>query len=64
MDEVRRYARARLPSTPSMEQIALSTRQGLLGIVYTRLLPVTEFSLPSRCHQQVGLTLPEPSNEP
>jgi stearoyl-CoA desaturase (Delta-9 desaturase) len=50
LDEVRRYACARLPPTPSMDQIALSTRQRLLGIVYTRLLPVTGFSLSSVQH--------------
>jgi stearoyl-CoA desaturase (Delta-9 desaturase) len=47
LDEVRRYARATLPPTPSMDQIALSTRQRLLGTVYTRLVAGTEFSLPS-----------------
>jgi stearoyl-CoA desaturase (Delta-9 desaturase) len=38
LDEVHRYARVKLPSTPSMDEIALSTRQRLLERVHTRLI--------------------------
>ncbi len=37
LDEVRRYAKARLAQTPSLEEIAVSTRQRLLEMVYSRL---------------------------
>jgi stearoyl-CoA desaturase (delta-9 desaturase) len=40
LDEVRRYARARLAQTPSLEEIAVSTRQRLLELVYSRLIEV------------------------
>ncbi len=38
LDEVRRYALARLAQTPSIEEIAVSTRRRLLELVHTRLL--------------------------
>jgi stearoyl-CoA desaturase (Delta-9 desaturase) len=46
LDEVRRYTSARLPPTPSMDEIALSTRQRLLELVYMRLIEEAEFSPP------------------
>jgi stearoyl-CoA desaturase (delta-9 desaturase) len=44
LDEVRRYARARLSPTPSMDEIAVSTRRRLLERVDTRLIAATEFT--------------------
>jgi stearoyl-CoA desaturase (Delta-9 desaturase) len=38
LDEVRRYARARLVPTPSLDAIALSARQRLLERVYSQLI--------------------------
>ena len=38
LDEVRRYARARLAQTPSLEEIAVSTRKRLLELVHSRLI--------------------------
>ena len=40
LDEVRRYARARLAQTPSLDEIAISTRQRLLELVHSRLMEV------------------------
>ena len=40
LDEVRRYARARLAQTPSLDEIAVSTRQRLLELVHSRLIEV------------------------
>jgi hypothetical protein len=40
LDEVRRYASARLAQTPSLEEIAVSTRRRLLELVYSRLIEV------------------------
>jgi len=37
LDDVRRYARARLAATPSMEEIAVRARERLLELVYSRL---------------------------
>jgi stearoyl-CoA desaturase (delta-9 desaturase) len=48
LDEVRRYACARLPPTPSMDEIAVSTRQRLLALVDTRLIEVTNQHVPRR----------------
>jgi stearoyl-CoA desaturase (delta-9 desaturase) len=44
LDEVRRYVRARLARTPSLNDIALSTRQRLLELVYMRLIEVAASS--------------------
>jgi len=44
LDEVRRYARARLAQTPSLEDIAVSTRQRLLELVHSRLIEATALS--------------------
>ena len=44
LDEVRYYVRARLAQTPSLNDIALSTRQSLLKLVYLRLI---ELAAPS-----------------
>jgi stearoyl-CoA desaturase (Delta-9 desaturase) len=44
LDEVRRYASARLAQTPSLEEIAVSTRQRLLELVYSRLIEATSLS--------------------
>ncbi len=41
LDEVRRYASARLAQTPSLEEIAISTRRRLLELVYSRLIEAT-----------------------
>jgi stearoyl-CoA desaturase (delta-9 desaturase) len=41
LDEVRRYARARLAQTPSLEEIAVSTRRRLLELVHSRLIEAT-----------------------
>ena len=38
LDEVRRYASARLAQTPSLEEIAVSTRRLLLELIYSRLI--------------------------
>lgn len=38
LEEVRRYARARLAQTPSLEEIAVSTRCRLLELVHSRLI--------------------------
>ena len=38
LDEVRCYAGARLAETPSLDEIALSARQRLLELVYSRLI--------------------------
>jgi stearoyl-CoA desaturase (Delta-9 desaturase) len=38
LDEVRRYARARLAQTPSLDDIAVSARQRLLELVHSRLV--------------------------
>jgi stearoyl-CoA desaturase (delta-9 desaturase) len=38
LDEVRRYARARLAQTPSLDEIAVSTRRRLLELVHSRLI--------------------------
>ncbi len=37
LDEVRRYARARLSQTPSLDEIAVRARERLLELVYSRL---------------------------
>ena len=37
LEEVRRYARARLAQTPSLEDIAIRARQRLLELVFARL---------------------------
>lgn len=44
LEEVRRYARERLTQTPSINEIALSTRQRLLELVYSQLLEVVASS--------------------
>jgi stearoyl-CoA desaturase (delta-9 desaturase) len=41
LDEVRRYARSRLAQTPSLEDIAVSTRRRLLELVHSRLIEAT-----------------------
>ncbi|HLJ04969.1 MAG TPA: acyl-CoA desaturase, partial [Acetobacteraceae bacterium] len=41
LDDVRRYARARLAQTPSLEDIAISARERLLELVYSRLVEVS-----------------------
>jgi stearoyl-CoA desaturase (Delta-9 desaturase) len=38
LDEVRRYARARLAQTPSLDDIAVSARRRLLDLVHSRLI--------------------------
>jgi stearoyl-CoA desaturase (delta-9 desaturase) len=38
LDEVRRYARARLAQTPSLDEIAVSARRRLLDLVHSRLV--------------------------
>jgi stearoyl-CoA desaturase (delta-9 desaturase) len=38
LDEVRRYARARLTQTPSLDDIAISARRRLLDLVHSRLM--------------------------
>ena len=38
LDEVRRYARARLAQTPSLDDIAVSARRRLLDLVHSRLV--------------------------
>jgi stearoyl-CoA desaturase (delta-9 desaturase) len=45
LDEVHRYARAKLAQTPSLNEIVLSTRQKLLELVYLRLIEGAESSL-------------------
>jgi stearoyl-CoA desaturase (delta-9 desaturase) len=42
LDEVRRYARARLSQTVSLEDIAVSARQRLLELVHSRLVEVAQ----------------------
>jgi len=37
LEEVRRYARARLSQTPSLDEIAVRAREQLLELVYSRL---------------------------
>jgi len=37
LEEVRRYARARIAQTPSLEEIAVRAREKLLELVYSRL---------------------------
>jgi hypothetical protein len=37
LEEVRRYARARLAQTPSLEEIAVRARERLLELVYSQL---------------------------
>jgi stearoyl-CoA desaturase (Delta-9 desaturase) len=44
IDEVHRYARAKLAQTPSLNEIVLSTRQKLLALVYLRLIECAESS--------------------
>jgi hypothetical protein len=44
LDEVRRYARARLSQTPSLDDIAVSARQRLLELVHSRLIEVAQAS--------------------
>ena len=41
LEEVRRYARARLAQTPSLEDIAVLAREKLLALVYSRLSEAT-----------------------
>ena len=40
LDEVRRYATARLAQTPSLDEIAISARRRLLDLVHSRLIEV------------------------
>ena len=42
LDEVRRYARARLSQTVSLDDIAISARQRLLELVHSRLVEVMQ----------------------
>jgi stearoyl-CoA desaturase (Delta-9 desaturase) len=42
LDEVHRYVRAKLSQTPSLNEIALSTRLKLLELVYLRLIEAAE----------------------
>ena len=42
LDEVRRYARARLAQTPSLDDIAVSARQRLLELVHSRLVEAAQ----------------------
>jgi stearoyl-CoA desaturase (Delta-9 desaturase) len=42
LDEVRRYARARLAQTPSLDDIAISARQRLLELVHSRLVEAAQ----------------------
>ena len=44
LDEVRRYARARLAQTPSLDDIALSARRRLLDLVHSRLVEAAQTS--------------------
>jgi hypothetical protein len=48
LDEVRRYARARLAQTPSLDEIALSARQRLLELAYARLIEAVASSSAER----------------
>jgi hypothetical protein len=50
LDEVRHYVRARLARTPSLNDIALSTRQRLLELVYLRLIEVAASSSSNKEH--------------
>jgi stearoyl-CoA desaturase (Delta-9 desaturase) len=50
LDEVRRYVRAQLARTPSPNDIALSTRQRLLELMYLRLIEVAATSSSNREH--------------
>jgi stearoyl-CoA desaturase (delta-9 desaturase) len=45
LEEVHRYARAKLAQTPSLNEIVLATRQKLLELVYLRLIEGAESSL-------------------
>ncbi len=42
LDEVRRYARARLAQTPSLDDIAVSARRRLLELVHSRLVEAAQ----------------------
>jgi stearoyl-CoA desaturase (delta-9 desaturase) len=42
LDEVRRYARARLAQTPSLDDIAVSARRRLLDLVHSRLVEAAQ----------------------
>ena len=42
LDEVRRYARARLAQTPSLDEIAVSARRRLLDLVHSRLVEAAQ----------------------
>jgi len=44
LDEVRRYARARLAQTPSLDDIAVSARRRLLDLVHSRLVEAAQTS--------------------
>jgi stearoyl-CoA desaturase (Delta-9 desaturase) len=44
LDEVRRYARARLAQTPSLDDIAVSARRRLLDLVHSRLVEAAQAS--------------------
>jgi stearoyl-CoA desaturase (delta-9 desaturase) len=44
LDEVRRYATARLAQTPSLDDIAVSTRRRLLELVHSRLIETMALS--------------------
>jgi stearoyl-CoA desaturase (delta-9 desaturase) len=50
LDQVRRYVRAQLGDTPSLNDIALSTRQRLLELLYLRLIAVASSSSSNREH--------------
>ena len=42
LDEVRRFARARLAQTPSLDDIAVSARRRLLELVHSRLVEAAQ----------------------
>jgi stearoyl-CoA desaturase (delta-9 desaturase) len=46
LDEVRRYARARLAQTPSLDDIAVSARRRLLDLVHSRLVEAAQTPSP------------------
>jgi stearoyl-CoA desaturase (delta-9 desaturase) len=50
LEEVRHYARAQLAQTPSLNEIALSTRKRLLELVYLRLIEAAASSSSNREH--------------
>jgi stearoyl-CoA desaturase (delta-9 desaturase) len=50
LDEVRCYAGARLAQTPSLDEIALSARQRLLELVYSRLIEAAASSSADKNH--------------